>query len=92
MLCLCTPVFDLVIESIVGLHPPCPIDREKPPQVDTNASDVAVAVETPAVDVQVTRCAVETRTQQKRQEKPCKPLIVPNVVGTSVSAEDFLRE
>ena len=63
------------------IHPLCPFDRENPPPIETNASDVAVTVETPAADVQVTGRAVETRAQQKRREKLCKPVIVPNVVG-----------
>ena len=57
-------MYDLVIGNIEGFHPPCPIGRENPPQVEANASDVAVVVETPAADVQVTGCALETSAQQ----------------------------
>ena len=35
-LCLSTPMYDLVIGNIEGLHPPCPIDRENSPQVEAN--------------------------------------------------------
>ena len=60
-------MYDLVIGNFEGLHPPCPVNRENTPSVEINASDVAVAVETPTADVQVTGCAVETRAQQKRR-------------------------
>ena len=67
---LSTTVYVLVIGHIEGLHSPCPIDRENPPHVEANASDVAVTADTPAADEQVTGCAVETRNQQKSREKP----------------------
>ena len=49
---LSTPVYDSVVGSIEGLHPPCPIDRGNTPPVETNASDIAVDVDvdTPAAD------------------------------------------
>ena len=82
-LCLETPVYDLVIGNIKGIHPPCYDGIREPVLIDPGNSETAKVSES------ATCCVVEPRAQRKAKDQPSKPLDVPTVSGMKISANDF---